>query len=260
MPGMQILPKLLLIEDNQYIIKTLKEVLRSSYEVEVALTGKRGIYQVDATSYDVIVLDLTLPDVAGLGVCQLLRERGHTTPILVLTAETSIRTKIELLDAGANDYMTKPFSLGELKARLRVLTRQRAHDPSLSQHYVVRDLSLNTATREVSRQGISITLRRKEFALLECLMSRPGHVVSREELIRHAWQGSDAPWTNTIDVHIKYLRDKVDRPFSTPMISTIHGYGYRLSSEQRPRPSDDAKTSVENNTTTPVLQTLQPTC
>lgn len=220
--------KLLLIEDNRSIAAALSETLRDTYTVEVAISGKQGILQCDTDTYDIIVLDLNLPDVSGLHVCQQLRGRGVSVPILILSAEKAILTKIKLLDAGANDYLTKPFSLGELKARLRCLLRQSDTRTKASGQLEVSGLVLNTVSREVSRDGVRLNLRRKEFALLECLMAQAGTVVSRESLTRYAWGSTETPWTNTVDVHIKHLRDKVDRPFNVAMIQTVHGVGYRL--------------------------------
>ncbi len=230
---METLSKLLLIEDDRGIALALQQALANNYQVEVAQTGKQGLYKSDNYDYTAIILDLNLPDLSGLDICQQLRERGVEAPILVLTAETEVLTKINLLDAGAHDYLTKPFSLGELKARLRGLIR-RAGRPLVDNRLQVGDLSLSATSLEVIRQGQCIILRRKEFALLECLMLNAGMVVSREALARYAWQGSDTTWTNTIDVHIKYLRDKIDKPFDGQLIKTIHGVGYRLAIETTP--------------------------
>ncbi len=225
---MQTLPRVLLVEDDRSISGALVSALQSSYEVDTAFTGRLAIYKTDNDNYDVILLDLNLPDLPGLAICQQLRERGLQAPILILTGEASVMSKITLLDAGANDYLTKPFSLGELKARLRVLTRPNQQIFSVpTAQLSACGLELNRQNREVSRDGVSISLRRKEFALLECLMENAGSVVSRATLGRFAWQ-SDEIWTNTIDVHIKHLRDKVDRPFELPVIHTVHGLGYKL--------------------------------
>ena len=138
-------------------------------------------------------------------------------------------SKINLLDAGADDYLTKPFSLGELKARLRALIRNSNHETPKAKKISASGLVLNRESHSVSREGVSINLRRKEFALLECLIENAGSVVSRNNLTQHAWKGEENPWTNTVDVHIKYLRDKVDRPFKHQLIETVHGLGYRLA-------------------------------
>ncbi len=226
---MQELPQLLLIEDDRHISTALSHALRSTHAVQVAENGRLGLYKSEQERFATIILDLNLPDMPGLEVCRQLRDHAATTPLLVLSAEDSILTKINLLDAGANDYLTKPFSLGELKARLRALARSASSQTPSSRRLEVADVVLDNATREVSRNGQLITLRRKEFDLLECLMTHAGTVVTREVLTAHAWHGADEPWTNTVDVHIKHLRDKLDRPFDTPLIKTIHGIGYRLA-------------------------------
>lgn len=231
---MQAATKLLLIEDDRNIAVALSQALRSSYQLDVVNTGKRGVYKTDVEQYEAIILDLNLPNINGLSVCQQLRERGVSTPILILSGENSVLTKINLLDAGANDYLTKPFSLGELKARLRSLIRYGGPPAKTSRQLVVDGLSLNAITHEVTRDGIPIKLRRKEFVLLECLMTYAGNVVSRRALTRFAWNGIEDNWTNTVDVHIKHLRDKVDRPFDRPMIKTVHGIGYRLDTAPAP--------------------------
>lgn len=231
MIGMETLPQLLLIEDSPTISETLTQALSSSYDIDVAKDGEQGLAKVNQESYEAIILELGLPDRSGLAVCEELRNRGISAPILVISNDTNVLTKIKLLDAGADDYLTKPFSLGELKARLRVLQRRTSeqlefrHTPS---SLTIGELTLDRAGRQVKRKGEIIDLRRKEFAILECLMLRAGTVVSRDTLTRYAWDGSEDNWTNTIDVHIKYLRDKVDRPFEIQLIKTVHGLGYRL--------------------------------
>ncbi|HEY5442026.1 MAG TPA: response regulator transcription factor [Candidatus Saccharimonadales bacterium] len=229
---MQTLPKVLLVEDDRRITAALAEALQNSHYVSTTLTGGLGLYKADTDKYDIIVLDLNLPDMPGLTVCQQLREKGLETPILVLSADSQTLTKINLLDAGANDYLAKPFSLGELKARMRALTRS-THRPlrKPTGTLTVSGLTLNRSTYEVSREDVPIRLRRKELALLECLMEHAGSVVTRRALTRYAWPGVEDLWTNTVDVHIKYLRDKIDRPFDQPLIKTVHGLGYKLETK-----------------------------
>lgn len=223
------LPKILLVEDDRSITDALSEILKNNYGIVTAATGELAFYRVDTGHYDLVVLDLDLPDMSGMSVCRQLRERGFKAPILVLTADDNTLTKINLLDAGANDYLTKPFSLGEFKARLRALTRSSHLPPDVPATVLIVDgLRLDRETRKVSRDGITISLRRKGFTLLEYLMEHAGSVVTRRSLIRYAWPGADTLWTNTVDVHIKYLRDKVDRPFGQPLIRTVHGFGYKL--------------------------------
>lgn len=229
------LPRVLLVEDDRGIAGALLHALRNSYDVQVALSGQSAFYKVDGGHHDIILLDLGLPDTSGAAVCGQLREQGLKTPILVLTGDSNVLTKVKLLDCGANDYLTKPFSLGELKARMRALTRN--HHQAYSQpkaQLSVSGLELDRQSREVRRDGTPVSLRRKEFDILECLMEHAGSVVSRRALIRYAWHGAEDLWTNSVDVHIKHLRDRIDRPFGRPLIRTVHGIGYKLELVSRP--------------------------
>jgi two-component system OmpR family response regulator len=229
---MQYLAKVLLVEDDRSMAGALAHALQSSYDLEITNNGKLALYKADTQHFDLIILDLNLPDMSGMVVCQHLRNRGLTAPILILSGENQTLTKINLLDAGANDYLTKPFSLGELKARLRALVRIKQGVQQSWGALSASGINLNRQTYEVSRDGVAIQLRRKEFALLECLLENAGNVVTRDMLTRVVWQNSDDLWANTVAVHIKYLRDKVDRPFETPLIKTVHGRGYRLEATQ----------------------------
>lgn len=224
--------KILLIEDDHGISNALKQALATSYTIDCASTGEAGLGKASIYDYALIVLDLNLPDIFGLTVCQQLRQNGFKGPILILTGETKVLSKITLLDAGADDYLTKPFSLGELKARMRTLLRRATNDQPIKQVLSAEDLTLNISTHVVERAGTVITLRRKEFLLLECLLQNADSVVSRGTLTSHAWPENDSPWTNTVDVHIKYLRDKIDRPFSSSLIQTVHGLGYKIETSR----------------------------
>jgi two-component system, OmpR family, response regulator len=226
------LSKVLLVEDDRSIAGALAHALHDSYDIDVASSGKLALYKTDTEKYDAIVLDLNLPDISGIFICQQLRERGVSAPILILSGETRVLTKINLLDSGANDYLTKPFSLGELKARLRVLVRTTNQPAHKTSKITVGELVMNRNIFTVYRGENEIVLRRKEFAILECLMENAGTVVTREMLLRTVWHGSDELWTNTVDVHIKHLRDKIDRPFAGRMIRTVHGLGYKLEAFQ----------------------------
>jgi two-component system OmpR family response regulator len=222
------IPTALIVEDDQNIATTLTYALRNDYRVDTARTGKLAIYMNDTTDYEIIILDLGLPDISGLDVCIQLRERGVKSPVLVLSEDNRAVTKINLLDAGANDFLTKPFSLGELKARMRALIRTSQQQTPPPKHLSVADVLMDRKSRTVSRAGVAVKLRRKEFALLECLMEHAGTVVSRDLLTNRVWDDNTVVWTNTVDVHIKHLRDKIDRPFDQPLIKTVHGMGYRL--------------------------------
>ena len=228
MSDMHIQPRVLLIDDDRSIAGALAQVLQADYEVDTAHSGKMGLYKTDNSHYDVIVLDLNLPDISGLEVCRRLRERGVGAPILILSAEDKVLTKISLLDSGANDYLTKPFSLGELKARLRALRRMPRKVDVPGRELSLGGLVIDRSRFTASRSGTEVKLRRKEFDLLECLMEHAGSVVTRDTLARYVWQGSSALWTNTVDVHIKHLRDKIDRQFDRPLIRTVHGIGYKF--------------------------------
>lgn len=228
--------RVLVIDDDRYITTTLSQALGNQYAVRTAASAAGGLDKARSANFDLIILDLNLPDAPGLSVCRQLREAGLCQPILVLSGDGQPLSKIALLDAGADDYLTKPFSLGELKARLRVLLRRAAkvaEVPSSHKALQVHDLRLESTTMEVIRDNVRIPLRRKEYALLECLMQHAGVAVTRDLLCSRIWQGTDDNWTNTIDVHIKFLRDKIDRPFGTPYIHTVHGVGYRLDGRQQ---------------------------
>jgi two-component system OmpR family response regulator len=179
-----------------------------------------------ATQYDVIVLDVMLPGIDGFEVCRRLRGAGVWSPVLMLTARDTVEDRIEGLDTGADDYLTKPFSFAELLARLRALTRrgQVEQPPTIE----VGTLRVDPRSRQVWREDNEIELSAKEFALLETLMRRPGHVISRFELLEHAWDYSYENRSNIIDVYIRYLREKIDRPFGVHSIETVRGAGYRL--------------------------------
>jgi two-component system OmpR family response regulator len=220
--------KILLIEDDRGIALALSQALAQTHIMVIASEGLVGIRLARREQFDVIVLDLNLPDMNGLEVCEEIRTHSITTPILVLSGETQVLSKIRLLDAGANDYLTKPFSLGEFKARLRVLERQSQASELHARQLRIDGLEIDTKKHTVNRDETPIALRRKEFLLLECLMRHPGAVVNRKTLAEYAWPDNDAPWANTIDVHIKYLRDKVDRPFPQALIQTVHGIGYKI--------------------------------
>ncbi|MGC1177371.1 MAG: response regulator transcription factor [Candidatus Saccharimonadales bacterium] len=224
--------RLLIIEDDPGILMTLYRALAVLYTVDTASTGNNGLRKLALHAYDAIILDLSLPDVPGLRVCERLRSNGNDTPILVLSGTTEVLRKVTLLDSGANDYLTKPFSIEELKARLRVLVRHSQKATNTRHRLVVGDLVLDTLKHSVQRGKQTIQLRRKEFAILECLMQNAGIVVSRDTLTNFAWDEMNDSLTNTVDVHIKYLRDKIDRPFKTPLIKTVHGFGYKIDASK----------------------------
>ena len=179
-----------------------------------------------STEYDAIVLDVMLPNMNGFQVCKRLREDGVWSPVLMLTARDAVDDRVAGLDAGADDYLTKPFSFAELLARLRALVRRGSVErPTV---VVVGDLRLDPASRKVWRGDREIHLSPKEFALLEAFMRRPGQALSRLQLLEHAWDFAYENRSNVIDVYVRYLREKVDRPFGTSSLETVRGVGYRL--------------------------------
>jgi two-component system OmpR family response regulator len=179
-----------------------------------------------AAAYDAIVLDVMLPGRDGVDLCRRWREEGLWTPVLMLTARDGVDDRVAGLDAGADDYLLKPFSFAELRARLRALVRRGAVErPSVLE---VGDLRLDPATRQVWRAGREVQLSAKEFALLEAFMRRPGQVLSRLQLLEHAWDYAYENRSNVVDVYVRYLREKVDRPFGRRSLETVRGVGYRL--------------------------------
>jgi len=219
--------KVLVVEDNQPLAKSLKSWLSKHYEVRLVTTGQQAITELAKHEYDLILLDLGLPDMPGQEVCHQVRLKGIKTPILVLTATDEVSMKVALLDVGADDYLLKPFYVGELQARLRALLR-RGKSPATADILKVGDLTLDSSRRQVERVGQSIVLRRKEFDILEYLMRNRGTVVTRAMIINNNWDAGADRWNNTVDVHIKYLRDRIDRPFKTHLIKTAYGVGYMI--------------------------------
>jgi two-component system OmpR family response regulator len=216
--------KVLIIEDNKRLAATIRDKLRKEYVVDVAYTGDKGEYLIYANEYDIILLDLNLPDMDGAEVCKKVRSNGCKVPILVLTGRSDLTDKVRALDIGADDYLTKPFEFAELFARMRSLLRRNENSDFTSSRLVVDGLSLDIISREVAMQGKSINLRQKEFQLLEYLMRNQGRVVTRNQIIEHVWDTDTDPITNTVDVHINSLRRKIINPF----IKTVHGIGYMV--------------------------------
>jgi DNA-binding response OmpR family regulator len=223
--------KILIIEDNPRLSERIKHHLQKQYLVEVARTGDEAIVIASSQTIDLILLDLGLPDMKGLEVCQKIRELGVVAPILVLTGIDLVEHKVELLNAGADDYMTKPFESSELKARIHALERRRHRQPP-EETLRISDLTLDPSTRTVVRAGVPIMLRRKEFDILEYLIKHKGRVLSRQMIINHAWVSTTVAWTGSVDVHIKQLRDKVDKQFQQKLIKTTYGVGYSISDTQ----------------------------
>jgi two-component system OmpR family response regulator len=223
--------RVLVVEDEAKMAGLLKRGLEEEgYAVDMAGDGKEALWLATENPYDAVVLDVMLPDLDGFEICRRLRETGRWSPVLMLTARDGVADRVSGLDAGADDYLTKPFSFAELLARLRALVRRGAAErpPVLR----VGDLTLDPATRRVGRGGAPIDLTAKEFALLEYLMRHRGEVLSRTRLIEHVWDFAYEGDSNVVDVYIRYLREKVDRPFAADSIETVRGAGYRLREER----------------------------
>ena len=219
--------RVLLVEDEVKLAALIRKALREQGMLaDVAINGEDALWMAAATAYDALVLDVNLPGIDGFEVLHRLRAGGIRTPILMLTARDGIDDRITGLDTGADDYMVKPFDFHELFARVRALARRgpAEHSPVLT----VGDLSLDVATRRVSRAGVEIALSTKELQLLEVFMRRPGQVLSRFALLEGAWDMDYENRSNVVDVYVRYLREKIDRPFAVETIETVRGAGYRL--------------------------------
>ncbi|MGI8558980.1 MAG: response regulator transcription factor [Solirubrobacteraceae bacterium] len=219
--------RVLVVEDELKLAALLKRGLRSEgIVVDVAGRGEDALWMAGATQFDAIVLDVMLPGIDGFATCSRLRRDGVWAPVLMLTARDSIRDRVLGLDGGADDYLTKPFSFDELLARLRALARRGPVErPAIME---VGTLRLDPASRRVWRQEAEIVLTTKEFALLQAFMRRPGDVLSRLQLLEAAWDYAYENRSNVIDVYVRYLRRKIDRPFGTRSLVTVRGAGYLL--------------------------------
>jgi DNA-binding response OmpR family regulator len=219
--------RILLVEDDEDLRESVTTFLRASgFAVDAVATGKMAREQAAVSPFDAIVLDVQLPDTNGFAVCRALRASGVTARVLMATARDAVEDRIAGLDGGADDYIVKPYALGELVARLRALLRRpaEAHPVQLR----VDDLTLDPATRVARRGTREITLTTKEFAVLEVLMRGAGHVITRERLSQHAWDDNFDPSSNVIDVYIARLRRKIDHDADRPLLETVRGAGYRL--------------------------------
>jgi two-component system copper resistance phosphate regulon response regulator CusR len=207
-----------------FVARGLRE---QSYAVDIAADGADALFQASVNTYDVVVLDLMIPEVDGVEVCRRLRADGAGMPVLMLTARDAVEDRIAGLDAGADDYLTKPFAFGELVARIRALLRRAGEirPPTLA----VADLLVDTRSRQVWRADREIPLTTKEYALLEFFVRNEGRVVGRAEIAEHVWDESYDPFTNVIEVYVNRLRRKIDEPFDHPLIHTRRGAGYVLT-------------------------------
>jgi two-component system, OmpR family, response regulator len=219
--------RVLVVEDEPHMAGLIRRGLsKEGLAVDVAGDGEAGMAMAEATAYDAVVLDVMLPGVGGFEACRRLRDAGVWTPVLMLTARDSVEDRVTGLDAGADDYLVKPFAWPELLARLRALIRRGEQErPTVLE---VGDLHLDPATRSVHRGDAEIVLSAKEFALLETFMRRPGDVLTRTHLLERAWDIGYQHRSNVVDVYVGHLRTKIDAPFGRHTLETVRGSGYRL--------------------------------
>ena len=226
--------KILIIEDEHKIANSIKKGLeQESYAIDIAYDGQQGFDLAATEDYDVIILDLMLPKMDGTEICQRLRkEENIHTPILILTARGQLSDKVNGLNAGADDYLVKPFAFAELLARIKALARRPKN--SLGPVLTVENLSLNTLTFEVKRGGKKIKLSKKEYSLLEYLLRHKDKILSKKQIINHVWNYDADVLPNTVEVYIGYLRNKIDKPFKNknPLIQTVRGFGYKVGGKK----------------------------
>ena len=225
--------RVLVVEDTARMGELIRRGLQEhGYSVDLAATGEDGLWLASENPYDVVVLDVLLPDLDGFEVCRRMREGDRWSPVLMLTAKDAVTDRVAGLDAGADDYLTKPFDFVELLARIRALVRRGAVErPAVIQ---VGELTLDPSTHDVARAGETIDLTTKEFTLLELFMRHPNEVLSRSWLLDHAWDFAYDGGSNVVDVYIRYLREKIDRPFGRASLRTVRGAGYRLAEDGGP--------------------------
>jgi two-component system OmpR family response regulator len=222
--------RVLIVEDEVKLASLIRRGLRDEGMLaDVAVKGEDALWMAGATDYDVIVLDVMLPGLDGFQVVRRLRADDVWAPVLMLTARDAIEDRVAGLEGGADDYLVKPFAFEELVARLRALSRRGPVERATVLQ--AGDLSLDPATRAVRRGDADIPLSAKEYALLETFMRRPGQVLDRYQLLEHAWDGEYENRSNVVDVYVRYLREKVDRPFGVESIETVRGAGYRLRAD-----------------------------
>ena len=220
--------RVLLVEDEQRLSNIIKKgLLEEGYAVDVAYDGEEGQYLAESEEYDLIILDIMLPKIDGLTLCRSLREKNIKTPVLMLTAKTTIEDKVAGLDSGADDYMTKPFSFLELRSRIQALIRRSMQESSPILN--VADLVVDPIKHTVTRNDKNITLTPKEFSILELLMRHKDEVVTRTMITEHAWDYNFDSMSNIVDVFVASLRRKIDKTAGKKLIHTVHGVGYRLT-------------------------------
>ena len=221
---------ILVVEDDQRLARLLQRVLAEErHAVDTAHSGERGLDLALSGGYDLIILDLMLPDRDGVDVCRALRAEGIEAPVLMLTARGAVEDRVGGLNAGADDYLVKPFAMAELLARVTALLRRRDRTLHVGTQLTVDGLTMDLLRREVRREGRVIELTPKEFALLEYMMRNPGLALSRTQIIDHVWRYDLDAVSNVVDIYIHYLRDKIDRGARKPLIKTVRGVGYKLA-------------------------------
>ncbi len=223
--------RLLLVEDEKKVADFIARGLRAeSFAVDVAYDGTTGWSMAAQTPYDLLILDLMLPGLSGTDLLKRLRQQGTPTPVLILTARDATAEKVRNFEAGADDYLTKPFAFAELLVRVKALLRRAP--AARAQVVRVGDLEVDSLNHQVRRAGEAIDLTAKEYALLEYLAANAGRVLSRTMIVEHVWDESFENLTNIVDVYVKHLRTKIDDPFSTKLIHTVRGFGYTLGNGQ----------------------------
>ena len=223
--------RILIVEDERTISAYIKRALEEQgYAVDAAYNGREALDWAGSAQYDAIVLDILLPEMDGISVCREMRAQGNRSPIIMLTARDTVDDRVTGMDAGADDYLVKPFALKELLARIRALTRRTLDIPK-TPVLQIADLTLDTLTRRVKRGSKTIDLTAKEYAVLECLMREPDRVLTRTQIAEHVWNYDVFNHSNVVDVYIKNLRRKIDDHSDSKLIHTVRGAGYRITPE-----------------------------
>lgn len=219
--------RILVIEDEEEIASFVKKgLIAENFAVDCAFDGEEGLKRAHINEYDLVVLDIKLPKKDGLEVCRQLRRSGKTFPIIILSVKDDMHTKVDALNTGADDYLTKPFSFEELLARIRALLRRekKVIGPKLK----LADLEIDVLSHTVTRANKPVKLNKKEFSLLEYFMRNIGITLTRAMILEHVWDMNIDPFTNTVDVHVRFLREKIDKNHGRKLLHTVHGYGYKM--------------------------------
>ena len=221
--------RILVVEDEERLARMLQRALMEErHTVDVANAGDEGLEMALTGTYDLLVLDRMLPDLDGMDLCRSFRSHGHHTPVLMLTARAAVEDRVAGLNAGADDYLIKPFAMAELLARVAALLRRGEHSPGVGTVLQAGDLTLDLVRHQVRRDGRMIELTAKEFGLLEYLMRNKGMALTRTQILDHVWQYDSDAISNVVDIYIHYLREKIDRGSPQPLIRTVRGVGYML--------------------------------